>query len=147
MTRPRRAIHTGAAVIPQPRLEKEQLLAGARPRLLQLARLRGVTPDALEDVVQETLLVAWKKFDTLDSPDHAQLWLDEICRNICARYLRASAHDASRRLPFADLLGSGELSDLEEMLAASDPERQALDPAEVLSREDLLQLLQQALNL
>ncbi len=127
--------------------ERERLLAGARPHLLRLARLRGVAPDALEDVVQETLLVAWKKFDTLDSPDHALPWLDEICRNICARYVRASAHDALRRSPFADLLGSGEPGDLEETLAAGNHERQALDPAEVLSREDLLRLLQQALKL
>jgi len=53
---------TGTAVIPHPNLDREQIIAGARPHLLRLARLRGVAPDALEDVVQETLLVAWKKF-------------------------------------------------------------------------------------
>src|SRR5215813_15401864 len=139
-------MHTGNVTAQHP-FDREHLFAGVRPRLLRLARLRGVAPDALEDVVQETLLVAWKKFDTLDSPEHAQFWLDEICRNICSRYLRASSQDASRRLPFADLFVNSDLSDLEETLAASDPAMLDLDPAEVLSREDLFQLLKQALNL
>jgi RNA polymerase sigma factor (sigma-70 family) len=134
-------------VIAQLHLEREQLLAGARPRLLRLARLRGVAPDALEDVVQETLLVAWKKFDSLDSPDHAQVWLDEICRNICLRYLRASATDASRRSPFSDVSPGAEQETLEESLAASAPDPHAVDPDERLSREALFQLLQQALKL
>src|ERR1051326_9495097 len=108
------------ATIADLQYDREHLFAGVRPRLLRLARLRGVAPDALEDVVQETLLVAWKKFDTLDSPEHAQFWLDEICRNICSRYLRASSQDASRRLPFADLFVNSDLRDLEETLAASD---------------------------
>src|SRR5689334_25449466 len=140
MTRSRRSTHIGAAVIAQLHLEREQLLAGARPRLLRLARLRGVAPDALEDVVQETLLVAWKKFDTLDSPDHAQLWLDEICRNICARHLRASLKAASRHLVFSDVFLASEPEEPEEALEASTPDLHAIDPVEALSREDLYHL-------
>jgi RNA polymerase sigma factor (sigma-70 family) len=134
-------------VIPQLHRAREQLLTEARPRLLRLARLRGVAPDALEDVVQETLLVAWKKFDALDAPNHAQLWLDEICRNICARYMRASATDASRRSPFSDLSPGAKPEVSEAALAASTPDPHAIDPAERLSREALFQLLQQALKL
>jgi RNA polymerase sigma factor (sigma-70 family) len=106
-----------------------------------------VAPDALEDVVQETLLVAWKKFDSLDSPDHAQLWLDEICRNMCSRHLRASASDASRRSPLSDVSPGAEPGASDEGLAASAPDPHAIDPAERLSREALFQLLQQALKL
>jgi RNA polymerase sigma factor (sigma-70 family) len=145
--RVKRSMRTGAAVIPNLHLDREQLLAGARSHLLQLARLRGVAPDALEDVVQETLLVAWKKFDSLDSPDHAQPWLDEICRNISSRYMRASATDASRRVPFSDVFLGSEPEAPEEALAASTPDPQAIDPAERLSREALFQLLWQALKL
>jgi RNA polymerase sigma factor (sigma-70 family) len=140
-------MRTGAAVITQLHLEREQLLAGARPRLLQLARLRGVAPDVLEDVVQETLLVAWKKFDSLDSPNHAQLWLDEICRNICSRYMRASATDASRRSTFSDVFPGAEQETPEDALASGASDPHAVDPAERLSREALFQLLQQALKL
>ena len=42
------------------RFEYEQLFADIRPRLLQLASLRGVPGEAIEDVVQETLLRAWQ---------------------------------------------------------------------------------------
>src|SRR5215472_16953063 len=143
-------MHTTEERLPALPFDTEHLFRGVRPRLLRLARLRGVAPDALEDVVQETLLVAWKKIDTLDAPEHAQRWLDEICSTICLRYLRASSQDASRRLPFSDLLVSSELSDLselEETLAINSPGAQVNDPADVFSREDLLQLLRQALNL
>src|SRR5690349_1915291 len=125
----------GAAVLANRHLDREQLLAGARPHLLRLARLRGVAPDALEDVVQETLLVAWKKFDSLDSPDHAQLWLNEICRNICSRYMRASATDASRRLLFSDVSLGSEPEASDEALATGTPDPHAIDPVERLSRE------------
>src|ERR1051326_2670366 len=135
------------ATIADLQYDTEHLFRGVRPRLLRLARLRGVAPDALEDVVQETLLVAWKKFDTLDSPDHAQLWLDEICRNICARHLRASSKDASRRLAFSDVFLASEPEEPEEALEASTPDLHAIDPAEALSREDLYHLLRQALKL
>jgi DNA-directed RNA polymerase specialized sigma24 family protein len=47
----------------------ERIVADARPRLLQVARLRGVPVDAIEDVVQETLLVAWRRLDQLHSPE------------------------------------------------------------------------------
>jgi RNA polymerase sigma-70 factor (ECF subfamily) len=128
-------------------LERDYLFANARPRLLRLARLRGVAPDALEDVVQETLLVAWRKFDSLDSPEHAQRWLDEICRNICSRYRRASAQEAARSLPLFELFLPYQPDEHAEPLAAETPDGLLTDPVEALSRDDLLQLLQQALNL
>jgi RNA polymerase sigma-70 factor (ECF subfamily) len=128
-------------------LVRERVFASARPRLLRLARLRGVALDALDDVVQETLLVAWRKFDSLDSLEHAHLWLDEICRNICSRYLRSSAQEAARHLPLFDHFTRSEPDELEEPLADSPPDALALDPAEALSRDDLFQLLRQALNL
>src|SRR5712692_8655167 len=66
--------------------EIEGWLMTARPRLHRLAQLRGVSPDAIEDVVQETLLEAWKHQDRLHTPEGVHAWLDEICRNICRRH-------------------------------------------------------------
>ena len=43
----------------------DTLLADARPRLLRLARLNGVPPDATDDVVQETLMEAWRHLENL----------------------------------------------------------------------------------
>ena len=126
--------------------DKEQLFAGVRPRLLRLARLRGVVPDMLEDVVQETLLVAWRRLDRLQSPEHFHLWVDEICRNICQRFLRAYSRDASRLIPFFASTSDGEPDEFEKALRASASDAEALDPAEMLSRHDLTVLLEQALG-
>ena len=40
-------MHTGNVTAQHP-FDQERLFAGVRPRLLRLARLRGVAPDALE---------------------------------------------------------------------------------------------------
>jgi DNA-directed RNA polymerase specialized sigma24 family protein len=47
----------------------EEVLAAARPRLLRLARMQGVAPDAIDDVVQETLVEAWRHLDKLRTPE------------------------------------------------------------------------------
>src|ERR1051326_6918522 len=73
------------------RADLEGWLQTARPRLQRLASARGVLPDAIEDVVQETLLEAWKHQDRLHTPEGVHLWLDEICRNICRRSARKHA--------------------------------------------------------
>lgn len=46
----------------------EQVLTGARPRLLRLAGRQGVAPDDADDVVQETLVEAWKHLERLRAP-------------------------------------------------------------------------------
>ncbi len=43
----------------------DALFTAARPRLLRQAHMRGVAPDAVDDVVQETLLEAWRHLDAL----------------------------------------------------------------------------------
>src|SRR5690242_16710544 len=72
-------------VLPAHLNEIEAWLVAARPRLQRLAQLRNVPADSVEDVVQETLLEAWKHLDRLYAPEGFHLWLDEICRNICRR--------------------------------------------------------------
>lgn len=59
----------------QPRLSYEELahhideiVEAARPRLLRLAQLNGIGPDSAEDVVQETLLEAWRSLAKLREP-------------------------------------------------------------------------------
>lgn len=49
--------------------EINALLAAARPRLVQLARLNGLAPDAANDVAQEALFTAWRSLDQLRAPD------------------------------------------------------------------------------
>lgn len=71
----------------------ELLLARTRPRLERLARLRGVTVDATDDVIQETLLAAWRALDRLHAPERFDAWLDGVCRNVCRRWARAQSAD------------------------------------------------------
>src|SRR5712691_2724615 len=127
--------------------DREQLFAGIRPLLLRLARLRGVGPDALEDVVQETLLLAWKLIDRLHTPQHFHLWVEEICRNICYRYLRTSHRDTARYISLFALPGNDEHDVFDALLMEGNPTTELLDPAEMLSRAEVTTLLKQALGL
>jgi RNA polymerase sigma-70 factor (ECF subfamily) len=48
-----------------------------------------------EDVVQETLLEAWRKIETLRDPQAFQGWLTGIARNMSLRRLRRLGRDLS----------------------------------------------------
>src|SRR5579862_635017 len=75
----------------------DNLLGAARPRLIRLARARGVARDSLDDVAQETLLVAWQRVDHLRSPERFDAWLDGICHHVSQHYIRHD-HVTARRL-------------------------------------------------
>src|SRR2546421_3576865 len=78
---------------------QDGLLTQTRTRLLRLAQARGVAPDALDDIVQETLFEAWNHLDRLYAPLGFAAWIDEICRNICRRFARRRAFDLLRYTP------------------------------------------------
>lgn len=124
---------------------REEQFAASRPRLLRLARLRGVPPDVVEDVVQETLLEAWKHLDRLYNPAGFHLWLDEICRNICRRYARKHTTESQRLalLPNPSLENENE-EDASPLNMLADPH--IPDPVEALSHQDLTVLLDRALG-
>ena len=128
--------------------ESEAWFTAARPRLLHLARARGVVPEAVEDVVQETLLEAWKHLDRLHTPSGVQFWLDEICRNVCRRYERGRAFDLQR---FALLPAFSQEDEDEGGEAASAwlqdmPDTQAFDPVEAFDEQERAVLLDHALG-
>jgi DNA-directed RNA polymerase specialized sigma24 family protein len=66
--------------------DMEQVFTEARPRLLRLAHLNGMSPDIADDVVQETMMEAWRHVENLRDPQRFNAWLDGICRNVCRRY-------------------------------------------------------------
>ncbi len=118
----------------------------ARPRLLRLARLRGVPADAAEDVVQETLLEAWRCLDRLYDPTGFDRWLDEICRNICRRYARRHARPAARA-PRDLQRPVDDGDDARLRCSTTFPIAMRADPIEELNRQDMALLLDHALGL
>ena len=118
-------------------------------RLTRLAQARGVAADAIDDVVQETLLEAWNHLDRLYAPEGFHAWVDEICRNICRRYTHRRTIDLLRHTPLSQPKSALEQSSGEggaDLLTAI-PDADALDPLEELSRQDMVLLLDQALGM
>jgi RNA polymerase sigma factor (sigma-70 family) len=122
-------------------LRLEAAMNTCRPSLVRFARSRGVSADALEDVVQETLLEAWQHLHRLDTFDSFEAWLRGICRNVCRRWATTHATEQARNAPLLyekDNTGVG----FEERIL--DP--YVLDPIEELNRQDLSLLLSRALG-
>jgi RNA polymerase sigma factor (sigma-70 family) len=130
----------------------EELLAAARPGLMRFARRRGIVPDMVDDVVQETLIEAWRHLNYLRAPDRFEAWIRGICRNICLRWSETQGKTAYRQESLSSLLAgendtcrSGTCS-LSEMPDLDIPDPSAFDPIEVLNRQDLATLLDRALG-
>ena len=111
----------------------------AGPHLLHLAQSQQIAPDAAEDIVQETLLEAWKSLDHLRDETRFAAWLDGICRNICRRHQRKQGLLLARERPLEDI---GDEADRFADLA--DPD--SFDPTEELLRQDRAYLLDRALG-
>ena len=122
----------------------EQVFTEARPRLLPLAHLNGMSPDIADDIVQETMMEAWRHVENLRDPQRFQAWLDGICRNVCRRY---KTPDRALHLheSLSNLASNNETKNASHaLLALADPA--AIDPAEELSRRDLATLLDRAME-
>ncbi len=123
----------------------DELLATARPRLLRLAQQQGVSPDAADDVVQETLVEAWRHLEHLHSPERFDVWLNGICRNVSRRWNRTHALTKQRQESLSELVG-GEQDSTFSDVELDIPDPLAIDPAEELSHQDLATLLDRAMG-
>jgi RNA polymerase sigma-70 factor, ECF subfamily len=69
-----------------PREQREarfaRLFNETRDDLLAYALRRARSPEDAADVLAETFLIAWRKFDTLPPSDAARLWLFGVARNV-----------------------------------------------------------------
>ena len=124
----------------------DEMLAIARPRLLRQVCSHGVTADAADDIVQETLLEAWRHLSQLRSPDRFESWLHGICSNVCRRWSRTQGRTVQHQVPFSSLRSDERYSDDERLDTLALADESAFDPAEELSRQDLTILLDRALG-
>lgn len=124
--------------------DMEQVFTEARPRLLRLAHLNGMSPDMADDVVQETMMEAWRHVEKLRDPQRFNAWLDGICRNVCRRY---QTPDGALHLheSLSNLAGDNETKNAADALLAL-PDPFAIDPAEELGHQDLATLLDRAME-
>lgn len=121
----------------------EELFSRAEPRLRRLARARQIAPDAVDDVVQETMIVAWKSLEQLRDDARFAAWLEGICRNICLRYQRKRGILRTHETPLNP--DENTPDDAGPALAhLADPD--TFDPAEELAQQDMDALLDRALD-
>ena len=122
----------------------DTLLEDARPRLLRLTRVNGIPQDIADDVVQETLMEAWRHLENLHTPERFSAWLDGICRNVCRRQARTQSAISWQNASLSDLQQDFE-HEADDAPSFDIPDPQAIDPTEVLNREDMVTLLDRAL--
>ncbi len=103
--------------------------APERDRIERLCAAVSGDPAAAPDLAQETLLQAWRIRDRLTDPDGSSRWLDAVARNVCHRWRVEQARRRSR-----EAAGAG-------------PEVAYDELAEVLERDELVELLERALAL
>ncbi|MEZ5990228.1 MAG: RNA polymerase sigma factor [Planctomycetota bacterium] len=85
------------------------------PRLFRLASRVCGDPGDAEDIVQETFLQAWRKWDQFEGRSSAASWLFTIAARLCRRMHRRRAGEPARRLSLDELLPFAEptMPDLE----------------------------------
>jgi RNA polymerase sigma factor (sigma-70 family) len=86
------------------------------PWLNRLARGYRLSPEAAEDVVQNTLLALWQNVGRLRDPQTAVAWLSVTARHEALRVIKTN----SRTIPV------GDLTELERCGDATDPEQALL---------------------
>ena len=112
---------TAAGRLPRGGEDFARLADPYRPELLaHCYRMVGSVHDA-EDLVQETLVRAWRAWDGFEGRASMRTWLYRICTNVC---LRALENRARRPLPS----GLGAPDALDAPLAAARPEVPWLEP-------------------
>lgn len=77
-------------------LDFETALAGQRARLVRLCAWFTGSPEAAEDLAQETLIAAWKNRGQLQSSDKLKPWTSAIARNICLNWSRRDRQESAR---------------------------------------------------
>lgn len=118
----------------------ETILISERPRLVRLCTRLAGDAHVAEDLVQETLLEAWKHLEGLREPEKITAWLSGIARNVYLRWARQQGRQQEQSLQLQTETDES-LNVLEETLADN------FDMEVELERKELSELLDRAMNL
>jgi RNA polymerase sigma factor (sigma-70 family) len=80
----------------------EAALTQERPRLIRLCAWFSSSPEAAEDLAQETLLAAWRSREKLTSLEKLQPWTSAIARNVCLNWSRQTYREQTHLAPSMD---------------------------------------------
>ena len=81
----------------------EALTLGAEKTLYRVARAMLKTDEDAADAVQDAILIAFEKRDTLREEAYFSTWLVRILINVCKKYLKSRAREAPARQIMPDL--------------------------------------------
>lgn len=112
-----------------------------RELLAHCYRMTGSLHDA-EDLVQETLLRAWKSYDRFEGRSSVRTWLYRIATNTCL-----TALEGQQRRPLPTGLGTSSSDPTAELVERAEvpwleplPQADPHDPAEVVGRRESVRL-------
>jgi RNA polymerase sigma-70 factor (ECF subfamily) len=111
----------------------EELFRGTYPAVRGYA-LRRTSPEAAQDAVAETFLVAWRRFD--DIPADALPWLFGVARRVLANQRRASGRGEALHERLAGV--GAQMPDLEASVTEAEVVRAALARLSERDREALM---------
>ena len=80
----------------------EQLFAEARADLVRWCTSFVGNRDSAEDLVQETLSIAWRSTRRPPHVSEFRAWLMGIARNVCLMWLRSQRRELAHRLDWSN---------------------------------------------
>jgi RNA polymerase sigma factor (sigma-70 family) len=104
--------------------------------LVRAYALRRAAPDAAQDVVADTFLVAWRRLE--DVPDDALPWLYGVARRVVGNQRRSAARSAALERRVAGAVVQGGSGDVGAHVADAELLRLALDRMPEKGREALM---------
>jgi RNA polymerase sigma-70 factor (ECF subfamily) len=103
--------------------------------LVRAYALRRATPDAAQDVVADTFLVAWRRLEEV--PDDALPWLYGVARRVLANQRRSAGRSEALEQRIADTRTAREWHDPGERMADAELMRLAMGRLSDRNREAL----------
>ena len=120
----------------EPRGDRFERLFRESYPLVRAYALRRAAPDAAQDVVADTFLVAWRRLE--DVPEDPLPWLYGTARRVLANQRRSAARGVALEQRLSGAAGAGSRGDLGDSVADAELVREALGLLSDHSREALM---------